>query len=156
LGWRNQLPKEGSKPEENLWSILSEMGVAWEPNVMLEDGFTAYGRHVDVLVEGVLGIEVQSSFHTKSLRERKDVAKRRSIEASGLAWMELWEDELEKATQVKAGAEWRPLIKEWIHGMLPYAHRVHNEYVEYQSRLPEPPLLWVPGQGMMRLDERRQ
>ena len=164
MSWKRGLVTKGTGPEEQLWKILDEMGVKYDMNVPedkwteSEQSFSVYARECDVIVEGVLGIEVQSSgkaLHEGKLRHRKDVVKRWSIEARGLGWLEIWDDELERACQDKAGIEWRPLIKEWIHGMLPYAHAVHNAYVEYQSRLPDPPLMAVPGQGMIRLDERR-
>lgn len=174
MSWKNKLPKEGSSPEENVWGILNEMGLKWEPNVDLdripanpswEDldcEFSAYTRHVDVLVENVLGIEVQShgskglKLHDGLLRQRKDSCKHKSIEALGLGWLALWDNEISKAVQVKAGKLWMPKVKEAISLMLPYSKDVHSKYVKLWESLPEPPMIDWPGVGLVRIDRRRE
>ena len=170
MSWRNQLPKEGTGPEQQSWGILSELGVAWEPTVWLNTipagpswwrdepcDFTAYPRHIDVVVENVLGIEVQSKgFHEKPKRVKKDRSKRKSIDALGLGWLEIWDYELEKACQAKAGKEWKTKVRELVNEMLLYSHKIHPLYEDLWSRLPEPPMIEWPGVGYVRIDRRNE
>ena len=161
MSWQENVPRQGSKPEEQARAILSEMGLSYDMNLPLEDGFTIYPREADLLVEGVLVIEVQGSgkwLHDNPRRKRKDLAKRRSVEASGYGYLELWDDELEKACQVKAGVEWRPKVKELITKSLADAKLRHRIYAAYRNQLGllKTPMVEWPGVGLVAIDRRRE
>jgi len=166
MSWLNRLPTKGSHPEEILWNILNEMNLKFDVSVP-EDmwtvprgiSFSIYPREIDVLVERYLAIEVQSSgkfFHDKPIRVRKDAVKRMSIEARGLTYLELWDYELRKADQVKAGKVWRPAIRSWISEMLVYAKKRNIAYQQYCVAVPDPPECFIPGiDGTVVLSRRR-
>jgi hypothetical protein len=120
--------------------------------------FTIHPREIDCLIENVLAVEVQGSgkyLHEKPLRRRKDAAKRSSIEARGLGWTELWDEELRLADQKKAGLTWRPKIKELLELMLPWSRFVHHQFLQYKASIPEIPKIDWPGVGLVRIDKRR-
>lgn len=160
MSWKDKVPRAGTEPEEQLWSILKEMGLRFDMNVPMPS-FGIYPLEADVLVEGVLPIEAQGSYwHSKARRHRKDLKKRETFEALGYGYLELWDDELEKACQVEAGKEWRPAVKEWIRVSLYDAKIRRNLWQDYQTelrvRIPEPPLVEVPGLGLVSLNRRRE
>lgn len=164
MRWQDSLPTKGSEPETKLWTILDEMCLKYDMNVP-EDfwtvprnlGFSIYPREIDVLVENCLAIEVQGSgpkLHDKPLRRRKDAAKRRSMEARGLAWMEIWDYELKKSDQKRAGQLWRPKLKEAITKMLEHGQEVHRQYLEHLAKKPKMPTIDWPGVGEVTIDGR--
>jgi hypothetical protein len=122
-----------------------------------------------VLVEGVLAIEVQGTgkfLHDKPIRVRKDRAKRRSVEARGLGWMELKDYEVDRCLSwnskdgrwvtPKSAVIWRPVIEDAITRMLRYSHLVNERFLEYQRSLPEMPVMNWPGIGVTPIDRRNE
>ncbi len=154
--WQERTPKSGTEPEEQLWSILKEMDLSFDMTVPMQS-FSIYPLQADVLVESVLAIEVQGTYwHSKSRRHKKDVKKKESFEAMGLGYLDLWDDELEKASQVKAGIVWRPLIKEWIAEMLAWSRRWNGLFLELMNNRPPMPMVTVPGMRSVQIDRRRE
>jgi G:T-mismatch repair DNA endonuclease (very short patch repair protein) len=153
MSWQSHVPKEDTLPERQCEALLKELGLSYDSQYQL-DGYAEHAPILDFLVEGVLGVEVQGAFwHTKKSRVRKDVNKQTAVELRGLALLPLWDKHLRKAFGATTQAEWRPVVKDWILSYLTYARRVHQLFVQYQTSLPDPPLLLVPGIGAVSADE---
>lgn len=141
-------------PERQCEELLKELGLSYDSQFKLP-GYAEYAPILDFLVESVLGIEVQGSYwHLKKRRVRKDADKKRAVQDQGLTLLSIWDHELAKASQKKAGEIWRPFVKDMILSMLAYARRVNQLYREYHTRLPEPPLVLHPEYGAVRIDSR--
>lgn len=154
MGWQSHVPREGTLPERQCEELLKELGLSYDSQYRLP-GYAEYAPVLDFLVEGVLGIEVQGTYwHLKKRRVRKDADKKRAVEDQGLVLLSLWDHELAKASQKKAGETWRPFVKDLILISLAWARRVNQFYHEYRARLPEPPLILHPEYGAVRVDRR--
>ena len=126
--------KGGSLPERRAWAILSEMGLPFERNVMINTPFRDWPVEADVIVDKCLIIEVQGLyFHGKATRHRKDHAKAESFEAMGYGVLWLYDDELKLAFQKAKGPVWKAAIKDWITKMMEYSRNVRELYLRYRS-----------------------
>jgi len=129
------------------------MGLRYDRNVPVSTPFRDYPVEADVIVEDVLVIEVQSRFHLKRRRERKDEAKRECFEALGYGVLWIWDKELEWAYQKVRGETWMWALKEWIRASLDYAKKVREAYVEFVSVRQNTPAVIHPDYGMMNIRE---
>ena len=157
MRWQDQLGKQGSKPEMQLRKILDEMGLNYISNEYVDTPFKIHRIEADFLVEKCLVIEVQSEyFHSKKRRRRKDLAKRACFTALGYGFLELWDDELRYANQVKRGPMWKPYIKDMITKSLSNARRLFRFYESIKNIAGEEIRVEHPELGEVYLHKRRE
>ena len=157
MSWKSRLPRSDTGPERAVDRILDEMQLKYERNQWIDTPFRDYPVEADKIVEGCLIIEIQSrTFHTKKRRVRKDRAKRNCFEAMGFGYLELWDDEIRRAEQVKAGKIWRPALKEWIRLALENAKLQRILWLQYIAQSRRTIMVSHPEYGELPLSKRRR
>jgi G:T-mismatch repair DNA endonuclease (very short patch repair protein) len=103
-----KIPLQYSKAEIELFQILKKLGINFRTQEIIKveddyfsaDFFIPYGNYPEMKKENGIVIEVQSKFHEKKGRMRKDEYKFETLGKNGYGAIEVWDYELKNKLEL--------------------------------------------------------
>jgi very-short-patch-repair endonuclease len=103
-----RIPLQYSKAEIELFLILKKLGINFRTQEIIKveddyfsaDFFIPYGYYPEMKAKNGIVIEVQSKFHEKKGRMRKDEYKFETLKENGYGIIDIWDYELKNKKEV--------------------------------------------------------